>query len=506
VGAGANAAFILKGPDVRLAGQYFEALKERIVWRITLAVEAELVGLTPIRTGNLQAAWSDTLEEIPELRGRLTAQSLCSQTRVAVGVADGDTPVRHGGPEPWLADFIEAGGLRAVAETPDHPMTPEEAVRWFKRKIPVRPEMFNAMTGSLKARAFTLSAWTSEKVLLSVYESTLSALEEGWSFSRWKESLPELYDRDGFMVDSNHYLKGVFNNAMLSSYAVQRYHGLKAASELRPWWQYLTVNDGHVRDSHRALHGRIYRHDDPIWATIYPPNGFRCRCTVKSLSDHQMEAQGLKQSSERGYVIDKGWDYNPALGPSLDLMDQPAGKARLVQLLGRSAYRRPEKIGFTDQVRTFPTIFELEKQGISRAEAPANYLNRLIGDDLWRQGVRVFEPVSPDGCGIPITEGTMAYAMKKESNRIKYSANLPASISKPFEVWEALYELENGRLELRRHYIAAFEGVGKDKGMVVVVSLERGQPAAILTFVPMSELSQLQKKRTGILLYPEPGK
>ncbi|CAH8721330.1 hypothetical protein HTL2_006310 [Paenibacillus melissococcoides] len=42
------------------------------------------------------------------------------------------------------------------------------------------------------------------------------------------------------------------------------------------------------------MHGRVFRADDPIWNTWYPPNGFRCRCTVRTLSERQVRERGLK--------------------------------------------------------------------------------------------------------------------------------------------------------------------------------------------------------------------
>ena len=69
--------------------------------------------------------------------------------------------------------------------------------------------------------------------------------------------------------------------------------------------------------------------DDPWFDTHYPPNGFGCRCTVRTLSEHQLEREGRQVSqapplhrTERinartgevyGAVpkgIGVGWDYN----------------------------------------------------------------------------------------------------------------------------------------------------------------------------------------------------
>lgn len=64
--------------------------------------------------------------------------------------------------------------------------------------------------------------------------------------------------------------------------------------------------------------------DDPIWDVWYPPNGFRCRCMVVSLSKKQVERMGLHVETEAPYDVDystgeiltkfpdKGFSNNPA--------------------------------------------------------------------------------------------------------------------------------------------------------------------------------------------------
>ena len=64
--------------------------------------------------------------------------------------------------------------------------------------------------------------------------------------------------------------------------------------KLRPYWQYDAVNDSRTRPSHLAMDGRVFPADSPVWDTWFPPNGFKCRCTVRSLSRRQVERLGLR--------------------------------------------------------------------------------------------------------------------------------------------------------------------------------------------------------------------
>ncbi|MFB9086086.1 phage minor head protein [Erwinia tracheiphila] len=59
-----------------------------------------------------------------------------------------------------------------------------------------------------------------------------------------------------------------------------------------PYWQYLAILDGNTRKSHAAMHGRVFRFDDPIWDTFYPPNDWGCRCRVRTLTAAQVKTYG----------------------------------------------------------------------------------------------------------------------------------------------------------------------------------------------------------------------
>lgn len=98
----------------------------------------------------------------------------------------------------------------------------------------------------------------------------------------------------------------------------------KAVSKAGDTYTDIMYIDGHVRESHAVMEGRVYRADDPIWDVWYPPNGFRCRCMVVSLSKKQVERMGLHVETEAPYDVDystgeiltkfpdKGFSNNPA--------------------------------------------------------------------------------------------------------------------------------------------------------------------------------------------------
>lgn len=80
-------------------------------------------------------------------------------------------------------------------------------------------------------------------------------------------------------------LETLFHTYLHSIYAAGRYRRQKANTDHRPWWRYVAILDGAARAGHRALHGKIFRHDDAVWDVIYPLNGLRCRCRVIAMTE-----------------------------------------------------------------------------------------------------------------------------------------------------------------------------------------------------------------------------
>lgn len=70
-----------------------------------------------------------------------------------------------------------------------------------------------------------------------------------------------------------------------------------AITKVYPALMYRTQRDGRVRPEHAALDGKVFRKDDAIWRTIYPPNGWRCRCYVEPLTADDAEIKDLEKTT-----------------------------------------------------------------------------------------------------------------------------------------------------------------------------------------------------------------
>ena len=131
----------------------------------------------------------------------------------------------------------------------------------------------------------------------------------------------------------------IFRTNIQTAYNVGHYEQMTdpAVMQLRPYWMYDAVNDSHTRPSHLAMDGKVFPADHKIWDVWFPPNGFRCRCTVRTLSKRQVEARELKVEDKFPAIApDPHFGTNPAkVRFSPDMKDYPPALVK--------AYREHEK-------------------------------------------------------------------------------------------------------------------------------------------------------------------
>ncbi len=83
-------------------------------------------------------------------------------------------------------------------------------------------------------------------------------------------------------------------------------------------YEYVTAGDFRVRPEHEGLEGSRYPKEHPAWNSIWPPNGFSCRCQALEIYNDEPKRMKLKEFSTskmiKGKLIeigpDKGWAIN----------------------------------------------------------------------------------------------------------------------------------------------------------------------------------------------------
>lgn len=244
-------------------------------------------------------------------------------------------------------------------------LPPREAIDYFRAKgFAISWNWFDTWREA-HATAFTVAKATRADVLQTIRDEVDKALAEGSTSREFVKQLTpklqslgwwgrrEIARPDGVLEEATlgtpWRLQNIYRTNLQSAYMVGRYRAQADNAGSRPYWQYVAVLDQRTRPGHRALAGRVFRHDDPVWDVIYPPNGWGCRCRIRTLSDRQLQSRQLPVESGQGrigettrevglnkatgevvekpvrtlrytdritgleetFVPDPGWDYNP---------------------------------------------------------------------------------------------------------------------------------------------------------------------------------------------------
>ena len=88
---------------------------------------------------------------------------------------------------------------------------------------------------------------------------------------------------------NRNYLQAEYQTAKRGAQMAHLWNKFLEQKEYYPNLVYRTVGDSRVRPEHAALNGVVKPIDDPFWKTYYPPNGWRCRCTVMNTAEKVSE-------------------------------------------------------------------------------------------------------------------------------------------------------------------------------------------------------------------------
>lgn len=188
-------------------------------------------------------------------------------------------------------------------------LAPAKAVEYFRSKGHRISWNWYDTYQEANAKAFTVAKVARLDVLQDIRGAVDGAIANGTTFAQFKKDLEPTLRNKGWwgkqiVVDSQgvaeqvqlgsvRRLKTIYGTNLQTAYMGGRWKGMVENASERPYWQYIAIDDGATRAKHRAMHKRVFRWDDPIWQSIYPPNDWGCRCRVRALTAKQVEAMGL---------------------------------------------------------------------------------------------------------------------------------------------------------------------------------------------------------------------
>ncbi|MDJ1156889.1 phage minor head protein [Chelatococcus sp. SYSU_G07232] len=167
---------------------------------------------------------------------------------------------------------------------------------------------------------------------------------KGW-WGKREVTDPKTGERVTAQLGSVRRLELIYDANIRSAEAAGDWQRIQRVKDALPYLEYMTSTSERKRPLHLSWVGTTLPVDDPWWATHYPPNGWRCKCRVRSRAVPREGASTRRPplkpqpwtnpaTGETRMVpagIDPGWDHNP-------------GRAR-AQMVGRRLTERLDRMG-----------------------------------------------------------------------------------------------------------------------------------------------------------------
>lgn len=257
-----------------------------------------------------------------------------------------------------------------------------------------------------QARRFCVKGITSNAMLQQIKEELFKAQREGKSLAEFKKNLIPFLEKKGWVNGDKkeiaRRLKSIYNTNLATARAAAKWERIQNSKEYMPYLQYLPSLAENQRDEHKPFYYLVRPVDDEIWKSIYPPNGFGCKCRVRQLTQKEAEKELKKQAEENGEPIDvKDEDVEKLIPASFqhnhsDLTgifiyaENQMGKAKTAKMLNTVLNEMTrERLGSLSDLVAYGSDLRKKYKSIFESEAyKKNPLNGIL-EVLKKEGVKL---------------------------------------------------------------------------------------------------------------------
>lgn len=184
-------------------------------------------------------------------------------------------------------------------------LIPKQALDYIRNKK-LRPAFsYKDVWNEEHATAFTVAKAMQLDVLSDIKGAVEKAIEKGTTFEQFKKELKPTLMQKGWwgkkdMTDpltgvtitaqlgSDRRLKTIYSTNLRSAYQKGQYDRTME-SDLHPYLMYRIGASVHHREQHLKWNNLILPKDDPLWNSIFPPNGYGCKCYTVAVTQKRKE-------------------------------------------------------------------------------------------------------------------------------------------------------------------------------------------------------------------------
>ena len=204
-------------------------------------------------------------------------------------------------------------------ETTADPVDPEEAIRYFRAKLHLTDEQWQALTDQNNDLSFRLAGVADIDVVEQVWSELDKAVAAGTDFRDFKAAVTESLTNawGGSVSNPGWRISTIFKTNVLSSYAAGHWQQAQEQKDDRPYAQFDFVPDNDICEDCESMASEIGTVAIPLdeWSAEIPPIHFNCRCGMITLSAEEAEAMGILETMpDMSDHIDEGFGDAPGDG------------------------------------------------------------------------------------------------------------------------------------------------------------------------------------------------
>jgi SPP1 gp7 family putative phage head morphogenesis protein len=163
--------------------------------------------------------------------------------------------------------------------------TAESVFAAVRKGLAFTPDEFTGDLAALKQMHDNVYLFSGCKSVRQARDLQRLILDESGYLKPWRRFLQEAVQVHE--VYNVNYLAAERQAAFTTAQAASQWKEIEQTKEMFPYLEYVTKEDGHVRQSHRLLNGIVRKVDDPFWDTHYPQVDWGCRCDVMRLTEEE---------------------------------------------------------------------------------------------------------------------------------------------------------------------------------------------------------------------------
>lgn len=191
-----------------------------------------------------------------------------------------------------------------------------EAISFLSDRLDLKRKEIKAISEKYNNAVLEVVSRASGKVEKQLQRTIRSITENRLHVRDGIKELKETFERTGISPRNSFELEAIFRTQTQLAYSAGRWNADKDADIQEILWgyKYVTVGDDRVREEHAALEGMTLPKDDPRWLTMFPPNGWACRCQAIPIFEEREIVEPPTFVESNGRLItpepDKGFNFN----------------------------------------------------------------------------------------------------------------------------------------------------------------------------------------------------